>query len=161
MTGPVTPAEPSAAPRRGPVVRRILAGLALVLLSVALVLWATSPYWASKNSASSVGAFAVVSETNWHFFGSTACWPTETTGGVVLPAGALWRTGIDLAYSLPSNATCGVDSVSVATPGFGLLNDSAPIVVPGPGTGWLWVNVTVPATDFEGALDLYVSVTER
>jgi hypothetical protein len=159
MTGPDEPRDPSEVPPRGPIIRRALTVLVVLLLAAAIALWVASPYWASRNSASSAGAFAVVSETNWHFFGSTACWTGEATGGVVLPAGSLWGTGVDLAYSLPANVTCVAGSVWVSTPGFGLLNDSAPTVVPGPGTGWLWVNVTVPRADFQGPLDLYVSVT--
>jgi len=143
---------------RGPALRRVLQVFAIVLLVAVVSLWVSEPLWASRGSSTSTGGFAVVTSTNWRFVGASVCWPPLTTGGVVLTGGSVWFTGVNLAYSLPANVSCTAEAAAVATPGFGLLNDSAPVTVPGGASPWLWVNVSVPSTGTQGPLDLYVLV---
>lgn len=152
----VVPPELRRVPGRA---RSLLLLLVVVVVVATLTLWATEPQWSSKSSPSTTETFVVVTSAFWQFVGAEGCWPNATTGGTTLLAGAVWPTGIDLAYSLPGPTACVVRAVGISTVGFGLLNDSAPVTVPGSGTGWLWANVSLPAIAFQGQLDLFVFVS--
>jgi hypothetical protein len=133
-----------------------------VLILALLVLWVTAAQWDGpfRPAPPPSQSFVYLNDTAWSFHGTPSCWqePLVSVGGTVL-FGGTFHASVDLSYpGGVSGPTCSAQSVVVLTSGFTLLGSNAPIAVAPGGDGHLEVNVTVPTTEYSGALAISVAV---
>lgn len=133
--------------------------LVVVIVVVALVVvggLAAAAYFLGAASHT-----VTITAENINFAGATNCWTSSTGSGEVVPGGAQFTTTWTLSYTAGAfdPDRCTVQSVSVQTVGFSLVNSNAPLTVLSGGTQSLTIRLQAPNADFTGVLTLLLTVT--
>jgi hypothetical protein len=134
----------------------------VVVIIVAATFLAARPSNSSNDNSPGNGAVTVpVTVVNIAFTGSTSCWSSATGGGGTLSGGQHYTVTDTLFYnaSLFGPGSCSVNTVSVATAGFTLVSDNAPVTVPSHGSRTLSITVAVPTTTYTGVLTIDATTT--
>lgn len=137
----------------------------VVILAVFGVLWVTAPQWEGTlgiiHPAPTPPGYVYLNLTTWGFSGPAVCWQgTPFSPGGTVPVNGTFEASVVLAY--PGGTTgpnCTAGSVRALTAGFTVQNSNAPVTVGPNQSGRLFVNLTVPATLYNGPLALSVITT--
>jgi hypothetical protein len=144
----------------------ITAVVIVVILVVVLAGLYAAGYLTPSSSSSPGGgsppaATVDVTAVNFAFSGASNCWKSSTGSGGILSGGQQWTETDTLSYTAGflQPSSCTVQTASVATPGFSLVNANVPLVVDSGGSLTLSVTLTVPTTSYTGPLTIDLTDT--
>jgi len=134
--------------------------LAIVIAVVIFVAVVVAAYYLINWGANSTAGVQITA-VDWSFSGATNCWTSSTSAGITGGTSSEFAATTELTYTagLFEPSSCTVQSVSIQTPGFSLVNSNAPIVVHTGGEQTLSVTVESPSSPFFGALTIVVTVS--
>jgi len=160
---PVAPG--AAAPPPPTKVSRTIAMITVVvvvlLVAVVAGLWAAGVFHTSSSSNGGGGATINVTAVNFYVT-ANPCWTSSGGPGGTVNAGQSFSTSWTLSYTktLFGPASCTVQSVSSATPGFSIVSSNTPLVVDSGGSQTLSIVIETPSVaSWTGVVTINVSVT--
>jgi hypothetical protein len=133
----------------------------VIVLVIALVLYTSYMSVPSNQGGGGTATHTVdVTSDNWQF---NKCWTSYTTGyGITVNGGSTYTDSVQLTYNggLFQPASCTVQTVSIQTSGFSIVNVNTPLIIDAGGTQTLSITIQVPNADYTGAVNLVCTVSQ-
>jgi len=134
----------------------------VLVLAAFIGLWVTAPQWEAplglNHPGSTPQVYVYLNLTLWQFSGPSSCWAGSvfSIGGTV-PLNGTFHASVALPYpGGTTGAACTAETIQVVTTGFSIQTSNVPVTVAPGQSGHLWVNLTAPATPYNGPLTMTV-----